>query len=95
MKGSASEKVEGGKLVKIKVEFNGKVRYVQILGDFFIHPEDSLENIEKGLVGVSVNESEENIINKIKEIVHSDNIQLIGITPESIARVLKKATMVG
>ena len=91
MRGFAEEKIEGGKLVKIKVEYDSKVRFIQILGDFFVHPEEGIELIEKVLVGIPVNESEEQISEEIKEVVQNEKIQLIGITPQAIASVLKKA----
>ena len=47
--------------------------------------------IEKVLVGTPVNESEDQISEEIKEVVQNEKIQLIGITPEAIAGVLKKA----
>ena len=46
------EKVEGGKLLVIKVDFGDKIEKVDITGDFFAHPEESIKEIEKRLAGI-------------------------------------------
>jgi lipoate-protein ligase A len=48
--GKAEYKVEGGKLVKAQVEKgDGWILRVKITGDFFIHPEEFLEELEEAL----------------------------------------------
>lgn len=44
-------KIPGGKLVKIELEEKaGKIRKVKITGDFFMHPEEIIGELEKNLV---------------------------------------------
>ncbi len=50
MKGVYTKKVEGGKLLRVKVEHGYILENVQITGDFFAHPEDSVEQIENALL---------------------------------------------
>ena len=92
MFGVAEEKVEGGKLVRVKVEFIDKLNRVQITGDFFLHPEENLKDIEEGLLDTSIEATEQEIIDKIKAVVSLKNITMIGITAEVIARLIKKIT---
>ena len=91
MEGVAKQKVPGGKMLIIKVRFGERTESVQILGDFFIYPEDSLERVERALTDLSTNESVEFIRERIEEVVKRDGIEMVGINPEAIARTLKAA----
>lgn len=91
MKGKASLKVKGGKLIQVKIDYDKIIKNIEITGDFFIHPESSLEEIERCLIGVEVNEEEKEISERIKGVVKSEQAQLIGLSPEDIARVVKEA----
>ena len=51
-------KVPNGKLLKILLEDDGeKIINVKITGDFFMHPEDNLEFLEKSLEGARLNQA--------------------------------------
>ena len=94
MQGIHTEKVPGGKLLRIKVEFNpedGIVEDVQMHGDFFIHPEEFVENIEQLLVNLDQKDSEESITTALQRLVEDEGAELVGITPESIAKTFKTA----
>jgi len=91
MIGQAEEKVQGGKLLRIKVDYNGKINSAHITGDFFLHPEDSIDQLEALVVGIPVNEEESKIAEKIKSYAKGQEVQMIGIDAEAIARVLKAA----
>ena len=92
MEGSAKQKVPGGKLLIIKLWYSQKIERIQILGDFFAYPESAIENIENALSGISKDSSEEEIVERIMQIVKRDNVEMIGITPESIAQTIKIVT---
>ena len=49
MHSQSMEKVSGGKLLVVKVNFEEKIENVEITGDFFAHPEESITEIEKKL----------------------------------------------
>ena len=91
MEGAAAEKVAGGKLVRIKVNYDDVVRDIRIYGDFFLHPEDAIEDIEKSLLGLKSNADESLIQSIISEVVEAKGIQMLGITPEVLTKVIKKA----
>ena len=62
MQGVHTEKVPGGKLVRIKVDFNpdeGIIESVKMHGDFFMHPEEFVEDIEQLLVNLDQKDTEE------------------------------------
>lgn len=91
MESFAEQKVPGGKLVSVKIEYGRKIKSIQILGDFFLHPEETLPKIEKSLVGMRVGASKDEISGKITKLLAMSNAELIGITPDSIAEVIKIA----
>lgn len=91
MEGVATEKVPGGKLLRIKVEYDDKIKNIKITGDFFAHPEEGITEIENLLRGTKKDEDEKIISEKISELVSSKNIQLVGIDSAAISRVTKAA----
>ncbi|MFH2020176.1 MAG: lipoate protein ligase C-terminal domain-containing protein [archaeon] len=91
MKGEATEKVSGGKLLVIKTEYDSKIHHVQILGDFFAHPEESIEEIEAMLCGIDVSFDENKVKKLLDSLLVEKNYELIGLDVESIVRVLKKS----
>ncbi len=91
MYGTAKLKVHGGKLVSVKVTYWKSIDEIQILGDFFVYPEESLSIIEKSLLGTDVKSGEEEISRNVQSVVDKNGITLVGITPESIAQAIKMA----
>jgi lipoate-protein ligase A len=91
MHGVATEKVPGGKLLRVKVDFDEKISDVKITGDFFLHPEEGVSDLERCMVGLSREESESRIAERISKVVEQKKLQLIGIDAASIARVTKAA----
>jgi lipoate-protein ligase A len=84
------EKVPNGKLVCFSVEVeDGRVTSVRITGDFFLHPEDSIEKVEESLRGVPAEIDESDAASRIRDALGS--AKLIGATPEDFARIFKKA----
>lgn len=91
MHGVSTEKIPGGKLLRVKVDYNKVIKEVSITGDFFLYPEESIEKIELALFGLDINDSEEKMVGIINEVLKENNIQLVGIDPSSIARNVKAA----
>jgi lipoate-protein ligase A len=87
----AKQKVKEGKVVKVEVDCDELIRNVRITGDFFLHPEDILEEIEKSMVGLERNADEETITSHILKVIADRDIQMIGISPGSISRLMKEA----
>ena len=94
MQGVHTEKVPGGKLIRVKVDLNpeeGLIEDVQMHGDFFIYPEDFVENIEQLLVNLDQKDGEESISAALSRLVEEEGAELVGITPEAIAKTFKTA----
>lgn len=88
---AARQKVPGGKLLAVRLEYDERIESIQILGDFFVVPEDALPVIEEALVGASVGESESEISRTIAGVLGRHHIELIGISPEAIAQTIRMA----
>ncbi len=91
MKGQATRKVEGGKLVTVEVFYNNTIEKVNVTGDFFIHPEEGLEDVEQALVGVDIGSSVDSMTDLIEQVVRVKQIVMIGVNPKVIAAVVKEA----
>ena len=87
----ASKKVVGGKFLRVKIEADTTITKMQILGDFFLHPEESLPAIEKSLIGLHVNSTSETFASHIQQALTQQNAAFIGLTPEDIAQTMVEA----
>lgn len=91
MNGVATYKVPGGKLVRVKVEFAHSINSVSVTGDFFMHPEEGVAEIENCIRGMDSDAPEERIAGRIRDVVNSRGIVMIGVTEDTIARLVKEA----
>ncbi|NYZ74367.1 biotin--protein ligase [Candidatus Micrarchaeota archaeon] len=88
----AEEKVKGGKLVCIELLAEGStVASVKITGDFFLHPEDAIDSLERSLMGVDLASGESEIAARLKKALGDS--QLIGASPDDLARLFRKAVI--
>ncbi len=87
MKGSASVKVENGKLVSVEVDYSDSIKSVSITGDFFLEPPEALEEIENSLEGVDVDASESDIVAVLNHV----EAEPIGFDWEDVATAVSEA----
>lgn len=79
------KKISGGKSIKIDLEIiDGKIVKFILSGDFFAFPNEKLEEMEKKIIGKSIDEAEK-IISKYKY-----KINLIGISFNDILSLLNE-----
>jgi lipoate-protein ligase A len=95
MEGSAKQKVPGGKLVYVRLSVlpDRRIAKAVILGDFFIYPENAIADIERSIAGISLDEGEGVFVKAIAKSVTDDDAELIGVTPEAIAKVIKSVVV--
>ncbi len=91
MKTKSSEKIAGGKLVRVELDFDSKINSAKITGDFFMHPETAIEDLERALAGLDASAEQAEIKNGLDKIISEKNVTLYGVTTEDIARVAKAA----
>jgi lipoate-protein ligase A len=88
--GKVEYKVEGGKLVKVQLAKRGNViRKIKITGDFFLHPEELVEELEKKLEGRLLDE--EDLTEYIRALMEKNEASLLGASPEDFARCIMMA----
>ncbi len=86
----AEEKIAGGKLVCVEVVAEeDKVAMVRITGDFFLHPEEAIEGLERCLQGSQLSISEAQARKMLEQGL--GNAQLIGVSCADLARLFRKA----
>ncbi|MBN2517956.1 MAG: biotin--protein ligase [Candidatus Altiarchaeota archaeon] len=50
-------KVPQGKLIRLRAQMEGnRIKEIEITGDFFLHPEERIFELEKALVGLELDE---------------------------------------
>ncbi len=72
------------KLLKIELKFQEKTRHIhsiRITGDFFVHPEETIETLEASLVGIKL--EKESLRSKISFVLKDG--QLYGFDVDSLA----------
>jgi lipoate-protein ligase A len=84
---TAEEKVPGGKLVRITLMPDGRIR---ISGDFFMHPEESIVQIENVLGRLDGTESPDDAEHILQRAVTESGIELIGVDVPAIVRLYRK-----
>ena len=91
MIGIASKKVIGGKLVCVLIDYHEVIRKIEISGDFFMHPEEAITEIEEFLIGMDIKVDKDYIWYKLRNFVNIRGIKLIGFGEEDLADVIKEA----
>ena len=83
----SSLKVAGGKLVQVKADHDcGRINSVKIYGDFFMHPEDALNKLEKKLENIRADDVESIVRNFFQ-----GDVKAFGVDAESITKVITEA----
>ncbi len=73
-----------GKIVKIKIAYKQEsqlIHSIRITGDFFVHPEEAIEQLEQGLCGVKL--EKEDLKNKIQSVLKDS--EFFGFEIDSLA----------
>ncbi|HEY3343557.1 MAG TPA: hypothetical protein VGJ97_01440 [Anaerolineaceae bacterium] len=90
-RGSSTRKIPGGKLIRVDASFLERVEGVKITGDFFLHPEETLERIEACLVGAALPLDRAGLVGCIEACLRDDQAELIGVDPTDIVDTLAEA----
>ena len=84
-------KVPGGKLVAADVEVeDGRLTRVAISGDFFLEPDEALEQINAILTGLPA-DTDATALTHAVEAVIGPEVTMVGFTPESVAIAVRRA----
>jgi len=91
MEGKSSRKVPGGKLVRTTVRYDEEVESVEITGDFFLYPEDAIDEVEDAFLGAPVDEDEVGLSERAEEALLEAEAELVGVGPDDVALAVKQA----
>jgi len=82
-------KAPGGKLLKASFSVEeGHVVGVRLYGDFFMHPEEAIEELERAVDGSLLDECE--LIERVTGFYESD-VEVLGARPEDFVALLMGA----
>ena len=85
---NAENKIKGGKLIRIKCEIKEDIlNNIKFRGDFFLHPQEKLNELEDLLQGMKINEINTNIINFFRK----NNVILLGIKEDDFVNIFESA----
>jgi hypothetical protein len=94
MKTKSIYKVPDGKLIKIILEYEHTshvIKTISIAGDFFAYPEESIQQLEILLQGMPLDKLK--LQQKIMQFVKENNIQFIGISPQSLTEAVMRCPL--
>ncbi len=87
---SADYKAPGGKLLRIRLrETSDRIDSVEISGDFFLIPEDSLPKLEKMLEDVPLKEKELKLL--VDSFFRGTSAHALGVAPDDFVRAILAA----
>ena len=80
-------KVPQGKMLRIEADItDSTINSIKITGDFFVHPEETITEIENFLIGKKVEKIEQGL----SIFLDKKNIRIIGFTPKDLQYALTK-----
>ncbi|MFC7373978.1 biotin/lipoate A/B protein ligase family protein [Brachybacterium sp. GCM10030267] len=83
-------KVRGGKLVSAEVtEREGRIATAHVFGDFFLEPDDALEDMNAALVGMETDASAAELTAALD--ARLDGVEMIGFSTEAVAIAVRRA----
>ena len=71
-----NHKVAGGKLLRCEMDISdGKISSIKITGDFFMHPEEKIVELEAALTGIK---TEKDAIERVVDEFFKGEVEVIG-----------------
>ncbi|TAN26028.1 MAG: biotin--protein ligase [Castellaniella sp.] len=87
----AEYKIPGGKLLVVDLQVaDGRLQAVQLSGDFFLEPPETLDAINAALVGLPADGNAVPIERAVQSVLNPE-VMMYGITVEGIAVVIQRA----
>ncbi|MBD8080435.1 lipoate--protein ligase family protein [Cellulosimicrobium arenosum] len=84
-------KVPGGKLVAVDVEVEaGRLVHVSVSGDFFLEPDEALEDIDGALTGMPESATVAQLANAVQGAL-GDDVSMVGFSPDAVAVAVRRA----
>ncbi|MGB9748412.1 MAG: lipoate protein ligase C-terminal domain-containing protein [Candidatus Woesearchaeota archaeon] len=95
MRKEVDYKVTNGKLIRIEAILDSAnksiIKDIKITGDFFIHPENSIFEIENLIKNARLEEDDLTALkNNLNEFINKNNIKLIGFCIDDLMNAIKE-----
>ncbi len=86
MKQDIDYKVPNGKLLRLEVDMKkDSIKSIKISGDFFVHPETAITQIEKMLEG----KSRDDVTDVVNKFIEENHIKLVGFNAVDLTNALR------
>lgn len=83
-------KVPGGKLIVADLAIvGGRLRDVELSGDFFLDPDETLARMVAAVAGAPVETPAEELAARLRAA--TEGAMLLGVTPEGVASAIRRA----
>ena len=89
--GAVTRKIPWGKMVRVEVAYDAQIESVKITGDFFLHPEETLELIQQTIIGCSLPLQKNELAEKIDKLLLEQNADFIGASVVDLIDILAEA----
>jgi lipoate---protein ligase len=83
-----THKVPGGKLFRIELGYDRHIETVKITGDFFLHPEETILELEECLRGVPLPAQAEELAARLEAVLARNAALLVGVSPADLASAM-------
>jgi len=80
------------KMLRLDVTYTDHIESLKITGDFFLDPEETLDQIITELTGITIPIQKDLLIRKTRYILDSNEAEMIRITVEDIINTLEEVT---
>jgi lipoate---protein ligase len=80
-----TRKVPGGKLFRIELAYDRQIESFKITGDFFLHPEETILQLENALYGLSLPLSEKDLTARFNDVLEQQGALLVGLSATDLA----------
>lgn len=88
--GRAEYKVQGGKLIRVQLSVQAdRISHIKITGDFFMHPEEFIEELENALIGEPLDR--QCLTQRIAVFMEKNEVVLLGAMPEDFTKCILMA----
>jgi len=88
---TAIRKIPGGKMVRLEVVYDTQIESVKITGDFFLHPEETLDLIQQNLTGCYLPIQKSELIEKIDRLLLEQKAEFVGVSVVDVINILAEA----
>ena len=87
---SITRKIPGGKLVRMDVTFSDHIEDVVITGDFFLYPEDALDELIKVIRGKSLPINAAELTRELNQTLETNDAQFLGVSVNDLVSLLQE-----